>query len=588
MKADIATFVSKCLTYAKVKAEHQKPSGLLQQPEIPEWKWEKITMDFVLGLPRTLSGYDSIWVIVDCLTKSVHFLPMKKTDSIKKLAQLYLKEIVYRNGVPVSIISDRDSLFTSRFWKTLQNVLGTQLNLSIAYHPETDGQSERTIQTLEDMLRACAIDSGNSWDRHLPLVEFSYNNSYHASIKAAPFEALYGRKCRSPTKNMVIPLEEVQLDDKLHFIEEPVEIMDRELVPLRVNLGVLKDLLDDNNFFIFDDESVKNSPVSKMPVRKKPRDSMNVRSKSNLNTSLPRTVHSSRFVFGSLIRDVQTYDGLSCSVDELCGKVSRNGHNLFNVRQFCDKGLEVAFRKSTCFVRKKDGVDLLTGDRSSNLYTISLNEVASNFSTCLLAKASSSQSWLWHQRLSYLNFATTNNLVKNNLVQGLPKMKFEKDHLCSACEQEKIHQKHHKYKTAFASNKPLYLFHIDLCGPMRIQSINKKRYVLVVVDDYSRYTWVQRVRTDYGMEFKNKILAKFFDEAEAIATACFTQNHSIIHKSFDKTPYELMNKRKPNIKFFRVFGCRCYLLNDYEDVGKLKEKGDIGVFVGYLKESVGF
>nr|GFC16621.1 hypothetical protein [Tanacetum cinerariifolium] len=153
-------------------------------------------------------------------------------------------------------------------------------------------------------------------------------------------------------------------------------------------------------------------------------------------------------------------------------------------------GLEVAFRNSTCFVRNEDGVDgvdLLTGDCSSNLYTIALNEIASNSSTCLLAKASSSQSWLWHQRLSHLNFATTNNLVKNYLVQGLPKMKFEKDHLCSACEQGKIHRKHHKSKTAFASNKPLFLLHMDLCGPMRLQSINGKRYVLVVVDDYSRY-----------------------------------------------------------------------------------------------------
>nr|GFC52051.1 retrovirus-related Pol polyprotein from transposon TNT 1-94 [Tanacetum cinerariifolium] len=160
------------------------------------------------------------------------------------------------------------------------------------------------------------------------------------------------------------------------------------------------------------------------------------------------------------------------------------GLNLFSVGQFCDKGLEVAFRKSTCFVRNEDGVDLLIGDRSSNLYTIALNEVASNSSTCLLAKASSLLSWLWHQRLSHLNFATINNLVKNNLVQGLPKMKFEKDHLCSACEQGKIHQKYHKSKTNFASNKPLYLLHMDLCGPMRVQSINGKRYMLVVVDDY--------------------------------------------------------------------------------------------------------
>ncbi|GJU42252.1 putative reverse transcriptase domain-containing protein [Tanacetum coccineum] len=198
MKADIAMYVSKCLTCAKVKAEHQKPSGLLQQPEIPVWKWERITMDFVSGLPRTQSGYDTIWVIVDRLTKSAHFLPIMKTDSMEKLTQLYLKEIVSSHGVPISIISDRDSHFTSRFWKLLQKALGINLDMSTAYHPQMDGQSERTIQTLEDMLCVCVINFGSSWDRHLPLVEFSYNNSYHASIKAASFEALYGRKYRSP------------------------------------------------------------------------------------------------------------------------------------------------------------------------------------------------------------------------------------------------------------------------------------------------------------------------------------------------------------------------------------------------------
>nr|GEX58456.1 hypothetical protein [Tanacetum cinerariifolium] len=277
--------------------------------------------------------------------------------------------------------------------------------------------------------------------------------------------------------------------------------------------------------------------------------------------------------------------------------------------------------------------------------------VASNSSTCLLAKASSSQSWLWHQCLSHLNFATINNRVKNNLVQGLPKMKFEKIHLCSACEQGKIHRKHHKSKTAFASNKPLYLLHMDLYGPMRIQSINGKRYVLVVVDDYSRYTWVfvlhskdeaseviisfikktqvnlqlqvQRVRTDNGTKFKNKTLAKFFDEvgitqqfsavrmpqqngfverrnrtlveaartmltfanlpsflwAEAIATACFTENHSIIHKRFDKTPYELINKRKPNIKFFCVFGCRCYFSMSMRMLENSRQRGILECFL---------
>ncbi|GKB44381.1 putative reverse transcriptase domain-containing protein [Tanacetum coccineum] len=137
---EIAMYVSKCLTCSKVKAEHQKPSGLLQQPEIPEWKWENITMDFINKLPRTSSGHNSIWVIVDRLTKSTHFLAIREDYKTERLARLYINEIIARHG--------------------------TQLDLSTAYHPQTDGQSERTIQTLEDMLRACVIDFGGNWDTH--------------------------------------------------------------------------------------------------------------------------------------------------------------------------------------------------------------------------------------------------------------------------------------------------------------------------------------------------------------------------------------------------------------------------------------
>ncbi|GJY20219.1 putative reverse transcriptase domain-containing protein [Tanacetum coccineum] len=148
----------KCLTCSKVKAEHQKPSGLLQQPAIPEWKWENITMDFIVKLPRISIGHDAIWVIVDRLTKSAHFLAICEDYKIEKLARLYINEIIARHGVPVSIIYDRDSYFTSRFWQSLQKALGTRLDLSTTYHPETDGQIERTIQTLEDILRSFAID----------------------------------------------------------------------------------------------------------------------------------------------------------------------------------------------------------------------------------------------------------------------------------------------------------------------------------------------------------------------------------------------------------------------------------------------
>ncbi|GJV55273.1 putative reverse transcriptase domain-containing protein [Tanacetum coccineum] len=166
--------------------------------EIPVWKWEKITMDLITKLPKTPRQCDAIWVIVDRLTKSAIFLPIKESMSSEALAELYLREVVARHGVPVSIVSDRDNRFTSRFWQRFQEDLGTRVHFSTTYHPQTDGQSERTIQTLEDMLRACAIDFGGSWDKYLPLAEFSYNNSYHSSIKMPPYEMLYGRKCRTP------------------------------------------------------------------------------------------------------------------------------------------------------------------------------------------------------------------------------------------------------------------------------------------------------------------------------------------------------------------------------------------------------
>nr|GFB04560.1 retrovirus-related Pol polyprotein from transposon TNT 1-94 [Tanacetum cinerariifolium] len=270
--------------------------------------------------------------------------------------------------------------------------------------------------------------------------------------------------------------------------------------------------------------------------------------------------------------------------------------------QFCDSNLEVAFRRNACFVRNLEGVDLLKGDRSTNLYTINLYETASASPICLMARASSTKSWLWHQRLSHLNFDTINDLARNDLVAGLPKFKYHKEHLCPSCEQGKSKRASHPLKPVPNSRHRLHLLHMDLCGPIRIASINGKRYILVIVDDYSRYTWVHFlrskdeapaviitflkritvllqspviiIRTDNGTEFKNQVLKEFFDYvgishqmssvrtpqqnwvverrnrtlveaartmlifsraslflwAEAIATACFTQNRSIIHR----------------------------------------------------------
>jgi hypothetical protein len=175
-----------------VKVEHQRLAGLLQPLKIPEWKWEEIGMDFIVRLSRTQAGYDSIWFIVDLLTKVAHFIPVKTTYSGAKLVELYMSRIMCLHGVPKKIMSDRGSLFTSMFWEKLHESMDTSLNFSSAYHPQIDEQTERANQILEDMLRVCALKYGKTSDKSLLYTEFLYNNSYQASIKMAPFEALYG------------------------------------------------------------------------------------------------------------------------------------------------------------------------------------------------------------------------------------------------------------------------------------------------------------------------------------------------------------------------------------------------------------
>ncbi|GKB89140.1 retrovirus-related pol polyprotein from transposon TNT 1-94 [Tanacetum coccineum] len=308
------------------------------------------------------------------------------------------------------------------------------------------------------------------------------------------------------------------------------------------------------------------------------------------------------------------------------------GHNLFSVGQFCDGDLEVAFCSKTCYVRNLEGDDLLIGYRESNLYTISISDMAASSPVCLIL----------------------------DLVDGLPKFKYGKDHLCSACERGKSKKASHPLKLVPSDHSKLELLHMDLCGPMRVASINGKKYILVIVDDYSRYTWVYflhskdetpeiikkfiaqaqlnykakvcKIRTDNGTEFKNATLKAHYEKlgimqqfstartpqqngvverrnrtlveaartmlifsrlpeflwAEAVATACFTQNRSIIHTRHNKTPYELLRGRKPNVEYFHVFGSLCYPTNDRDDLGKMKPKADIGVFIGYSETSRGF
>ncbi|KAK8918382.1 hypothetical protein KSP39_PZI021861 [Platanthera zijinensis] len=231
MKTDVIQYIAKCHTCQLVKAEHQKPGGYLQSLPIPEWKWDDITMDFVMGLPRSKAGNNGIWVIIDRLTKVAHFIPMKNDSPVQKLVDQYIDVIIKYHGIPRSIVSDRDGRFTSDTWKLVQRKLGTKLLFSTAFHPQTDGQSERTIQMLEDLLRMVILDLKGSWEKYLSLVEFSYNNSYQSSIQMAPFEALYGRRCRTPLswaedgEYKLFPKNQMdKMNDKLTLVRERLKI----------------------------------------------------------------------------------------------------------------------------------------------------------------------------------------------------------------------------------------------------------------------------------------------------------------------------------------------------------------------------
>ncbi|GJX63147.1 retrovirus-related pol polyprotein from transposon TNT 1-94 [Tanacetum coccineum] len=329
------------------------------------------------------------------------------------------------------------------------------------------------------------------------------------------------------------------------------------------------------------------------------------------------------------------------------------GHNLFSVGQFGDSDLEVAFRKHTCFVQNLEGVDLLSGSHGSNLYTISMADMMKSSPIYLLSKASKTKFWLWHRQLSHLNFGTINKLAKQGLIKRLSKLKYRKDHLCSACQMGRSKKESHPHKPEPSTNEKLQMLHMDLCRPMLVESINKKRYILVIVDDYSRFIWVKflrtkdeapeiiikflkqaqvslnatirYLRTDNDTEFLNQTLRNYTEDVgithntstvrtpqqngvverrnrmlveaartmlifskssislwvEAVTTACYTQNRSPIHTRYNKTPYEVLRDRKPELKYLYVFGALCYPTNDFEDLGKLQPKADIGIFISY-------
>jgi hypothetical protein len=197
MKKEIIEYIVRCMECQKVKDEHRHPIGLLQPLPIPEWKWEVVTMDFITGLPRTSKQHNSIMVVVDKLTKAAHFIPLKTTHKATDVVDIFLKEVVRLHEIPKTIVSHRDPKFTSNFWKGLFKGFRTNLNFSTTYHLDSDRQIKRVNRVIEEMLRMYVMDKPSRWEDYLYLVEFAYNNGYHALLKMSPFEALYGRKCNT-------------------------------------------------------------------------------------------------------------------------------------------------------------------------------------------------------------------------------------------------------------------------------------------------------------------------------------------------------------------------------------------------------
>jgi hypothetical protein len=252
MKREIAKYISECDTCQRIKASHLKVAGTLQPLPIPSWKWDDICLDIIVGLPNTSQHHDSIWVIVDRLTKTAHFLPVHTTHRTEKYTEIYIDQIVRLHGITRTIVSYRGTPFVAHFWEQLQISLGTTVIRSSAYHPQTDGQMERVNQILEDMLRACVIHYGKNWDKCLSLAEFSYNNSYQSSLKMAPFEALYGRRCRTPLnwsqageRAIFGPELVLEVEDKIRVIKKNLEAAqarqksyhDKRRKPLQFEVG---------------------------------------------------------------------------------------------------------------------------------------------------------------------------------------------------------------------------------------------------------------------------------------------------------------------------------------------------------------
>nr|GEY57083.1 retrovirus-related Pol polyprotein from transposon TNT 1-94 [Tanacetum cinerariifolium] len=753
-------------------------------------------MEFIDKLPRTRSGHDSIWVIVDRLTKSAYFLAVYEDLKTEKLAILYINEIIASYSVPMSIISYHDSYFTSRFWQSLHRALGKRLDLSTTYHLETDGQigsesrppmlnKENYVPWSSRLLRrrrpSCSTNGkcllpmkGNrfsltiipEWSRHVTIVHqtkdlhtadytqlydfLKYNQKEVAELKAKRLAKTQDPLALMANSNNPYAFPAPHQDQSSfnqNYLQQPMPNLEDITDPTKTAMNMALALMAKAFKLNYSTPTNNNQRISSNPMNRQISQlgmnmgqdrqmqmvggnggnqfrrmqgrmqgirlgNGNQNQIGNGNLVATRAEGNAAGQNGTQIRcyncrgkeeagiqlQAEEYDLMAAAADldeikevntncilmanlqqastlgtqtdsapiydtngsaeviqiclwcvnSSCSKhmtgnlkllinfiwkfmgtvrfendhvaailgfgdlrwgnimitrvyfVKGLGHNLFSVGQFCDSNLEVAFRRDACFVRNLEGVDLLKGDRSIKLYTINLHEMASTSPICLMARASSTKPWLWHQRLSHLNFDIINDLARNDLVAGLLKFKYHKEHICPSC-----------YSDLFMR---LHLLHMDLCGPMRIANINGKRYILVIVDDYSRYTWVHFlrskdeapeviikflkritvlfqspviiIRTDNGTEFKNHVFKEYFDTvgiSHQMSSVRTPQQNGVVERR-NRT---LVEDARTMLIFSRA-SLFLWAENDREDIGKLGAKGDIGFFIGYSTDSYAF
>ncbi|GKC22912.1 retrovirus-related pol polyprotein from transposon TNT 1-94, partial [Tanacetum coccineum] len=548
-------------------------------------------------------------------TKYVLSTPRKayndEINSEKKCAQFtdFEKEINYLKQT-LSEQSKEKELLTKTF-----NVFKNESKEKEAKNIDKEIALEKKVKELDNILNRLSEDFGK---RFVPQQELSDEQAFRLQTSHPNTDQSASSPVKIEAPPELIKQHNMVEKDKYNRLSKSFSKLEQHCISLELAMQLNKEIFQKNNTSVnqteplfdqlFDLNNLKAELQAKDTTIKKLKANIKRLNKTSITNNVEKDIdeietinieleHREKvLVITSLNNDLRKFKGIY--IVDNAAQMSNDTTTTPGIYKY------VAFRQHTCFIRNLEGVDLLIGSRGNNLYTLSLRDITASSPICLLSKASKTKSWLWHRRLSHLNFGAVNHLAGHGLVRSLPKLKFEKDHLCFACAMGKSKKKPHKPKSEDTNQEKLYLLHMDLCGPMRVASVNGKKYILVIFDDYSRFTWVKFLRTDNGTEFVNQTLCEYYENVsisheKSVARSpqqngkqlllhVTPKNRSIICIRYGKTPYELLHDKPPDLSFFHVFGALNYLTNDSENLGMLQPKDDIGIFIGYAPTKKAF